>query len=96
MDQVDEFTKESEAMKKLTHDRLLMLYGYVSKIVHLLGQPIVNQHRPWYPYLRITYEKPLRIVMEFMHNGSLLKYLQKGDGRNWSTATLERKLYELR
>lgn len=70
MDQTDEFTKESEAMKKLSHDRLLMLYG-------------------------ITYEKPLRIVMEFMHNGSLLKYLQKGNGRNWSTATLERKLYEL-
>lgn len=46
-------------------------------------------------YFRITYEKPLRIVMEFMHNGSLLKYLQKGNGRNWTTATLERKLYEL-
>ena len=34
--------------------------------------------------------------MEFMHNGTLLEYLQKGNGRNWSTATLERKLYELR
>ena len=27
MDQTDEFTKESEAMKKLNHERLLMLYG---------------------------------------------------------------------
>ena len=27
LDQTDEFTKESEAMKKLNHERLLMLYG---------------------------------------------------------------------
>ena len=27
MDQTEEFTKESEAMKKLNHERLLMLYG---------------------------------------------------------------------
>ena len=27
LDQTEEFTKESEAMKKLNHERLLMLYG---------------------------------------------------------------------
>ena len=27
IDQTDEFTKESEAIKKLNHERLLMLYG---------------------------------------------------------------------
>ena len=27
MDQTEEFTKESEAMKKLNHERLLMIYG---------------------------------------------------------------------
>ena len=30
MDQTDEFIKESEAMKKLNHERLLMIYGYVN------------------------------------------------------------------
>ncbi len=27
MNQTDEFTKESEAIKRLSHDRLLMIYG---------------------------------------------------------------------
>ena len=30
MDQNDEFMKESEAMKKLNHERLVMVYGYVN------------------------------------------------------------------